>query len=238
MFDFSNRVVIVTGATGNLGQAVARAFQAAGARLALVDHAADRLQQVFADLAGSGNHFLAGSVDVTDADAVAAMVEETINRFDRIDVLVNAVGGFRGGTPLHETSLETWELMFNLNARSVFIASRAVIPHMLRQGAGKIVNVAARAGLQGGAKMAAYSASKSAVIRLTESLAAELKESGINVNCVLPGTIDTPQNRQAMPKADYNRWIKPEALADAILFLASDSARDIHGAALPVFGRS
>jgi len=238
MFDFSNRVVIVTGATGNLGQAVARAFQVTGARLALVDHAADRLQQIYSDIASSRDHFLAGSVDVTDADAVAAMVEETINRFDRIDVLVNAVGGFRGGTPLHETSLETWELMFNLNARSVFIASRAVIPHMLRQGAGKIVNVAARAGLQGGAKIAAYSASKSVVIRLTESLAAELKESGINVNCVLPGTIDTPQNRQAMPKADYNRWIKPEALADAILFLASDSARDIHGAALPVFGRS
>ncbi len=238
MFDFSNQVVIVTGATGNLGQAVARAFLVTGARLTLVDHAADRLQQIYSDIASSRDHFLAGSVDVTDVDAVAAMVEETINRFDRIDVLVNTIGGFRGGTPLHETSLETWDLMFNLNARSVFIASRAVIPHMLRQGSGKIVNVAARAGLQGSAKVAAYSASKSAVIRLTESLAAELKESGINVNCVLPGTIDTPQNRQAMPKADYNRWIKPEALADAILFLASDAARDVHGAALPVFGRS
>ncbi len=238
MFDFSDRVVIVTGASGNLGQAVARAFQAAGARLALTDHAADRLQQVYSDIAGSHGYFLAGSVDVADASAVAAMVEETISRFERIDVLVNTVGGFRGGMPLHETSPETWELMFNLNARSVFIASRAVIPHMLRQGSGRIINVAARAGLQGGAKMAAYSASKSAVIRLTESMAAELKEAGINVNCVLPGTIDTPQNRQAMPKADYNRWIKPEALADAILFLASDAARDVHGVALPVFGRS
>ena len=238
MFDFSNRVVIVTGATGNLGQAVARAFQAAGARLVLTGHAADGLQQVYSEIADSRDHFLAGSVDATDAGAVAAMVEETISRFERIDVLVNTVGGFRGGTPLHETSLETWDLMFNLNARSVFIASRAVIPHMLRQGAGKIVNVAARAGLQGGAKIAAYSASKSAVIRLTESMAAELKESGINVNCVLPGTIDTPQNRLAMPKADFARWVKPEALVDAILFLASDAARDIHGVALPVYGRS
>jgi len=238
MFDFSNRVVIVTGASGNLGQAVARAFQAAGARLALVDRAADRLQQIYPDLAGSGTHFLAGSVDVTDADAVAATVAETINRFERIDVLVNAVGGYHGGTPLHETSLETWDLMFNLNARSVFVASRAVIPHMMRQRSGKIINVAARAGLQGGAKMAVYSASKSAVVRLTEGMAAELKGSGINVNCLLPGTIDTPQNRQAMPDADYSRWVKPEAIADAILFLASDAARDVHGAALPVFGRS
>ena len=238
MFDFSNRVVIVTGASGNLGQAVARAFQAAGARLALVDRAADRLQQTYPDLAGSGTHFLAGSVDVTDADAVAATVAETINRFERIDVLVNAVGGYHGGTPLHETSLETWDLMFNLNARSVFVASRAVIPHMMRQRSGKIINVAARAGLQGGAKMAVYSASKSAVVRLTEGMAAELKGSGINVNCLLPGTIDTPQNRQAMPDADYSRWVKPEAIADAILFLASDAARDVHGAALPVFGRS
>ena len=238
MFDFSNRVVIVTGASGNLGQAVARAFQAAGARLALVDRAADRLQQIYPDLAGSGTHFLAGSVDVTDADAVAATVAETINRFERIDVLVNAVGGYHGGTPLHETSLEIWDLMFNLNARSVFVASRAVIPHMMRQRSGKIINVAARAGLQGGAKMAVYSASKSAVVRLTEGMAAELKGSGINVNCLLPGTIDTPQNRQAMPDADYSRWVKPEAIADAILFLASDAARDVHGAALPVFGRS
>jgi NAD(P)-dependent dehydrogenase (short-subunit alcohol dehydrogenase family) len=238
MFDFSDRVVIVTGAVGDLGQAVTRAFQAAGARLALTDHAADRLQQVYSDIAGSRDCFLAGSVDVTDAGAVAAMVEETIGRFERIDVLVNTVGGFRGGMLLHETPLETWDLMFNLNARSVFIASRVVIPHMLRQGSGKIINVAARAGWQGSAKMAAYSASKSAVIRMTESMAAELKGSGINVNCVLPGTIDTPQNRQAMPKADYTRWIKPETLADAILFLASDAARDVHGAALPVFGRS
>jgi NAD(P)-dependent dehydrogenase (short-subunit alcohol dehydrogenase family) len=166
------------------------------------------------------------------------MVVETIKRLGRIDVLVNAVGGFRAGTPLHETSLETWDFMLNLNARSVFIASRTVIPHMLAQGSGKIVSVAARPGLRGNAKMAAYSVSKSAVIRLTESMAAELKGAGINVNCILPGTIDTPQNRQAMPNADPSRWVKPEALADVILFLASDAAREVHGAALPVYGRS
>ena len=236
MFDFSDRVVMVTGAAGNLGSAVAQAFQAAGAKLVLVDRAADRLPRLFPDLVDSPHHFLATSVDLTKADAVETMVDETVKRFGRIDVLVNTVGGFRAGTPVHETPFETWDFMLNLNARTLFIASRAVIPHMLQQESGSIVNVAARAALKGGAKMAAYSVSKSAVVRLTESMAAELKE-GINVNCVLPGTIDTPQNRKAMPNADYSRWVKPEAIADVILFLASDAARAVQGAAIPVYGK-
>jgi NAD(P)-dependent dehydrogenase (short-subunit alcohol dehydrogenase family) len=237
VFDLSDRVVIVTGAAGNLGSAVAQAFQATGAKLVLVDRAADRLSSLFPDLVDSPNHFLATSVDLTNADAVETMVAETVKRFGRVDVLVNTVGGFRAGTSVHETPLETWDFMLNLNARTVFIASRAVIPHMLQQGSGRIVNVAARAALKGGAKMAAYSVSKSAVIRLTESMAAELKKEGINVNCVLPGTIDTPQNREAMPNADRSRWVKPEAIADVILFLASDAARVVQGAAIPVYGK-
>ena len=237
MFDFSDRVVMVTGAAGNLGSAVARAFQAAGAKLVLVDRAADRLQRLFPDLVDSPNYFLATSVDMADADAVEAMVDEAVKRFGRVDVLVNTVGGFRAGTPVHETSFETWDFLLNLNARTVFTASRAIIPHMLREGSGKIVNVAARAALKGGARMAAYSLSKSAVVRLTESMAAELKKDGINVNCVLPGTIDTPQNRKAMPKADHSRWVKPKAIADVILFLASDAARAVQGAAIPVYGK-
>lgn len=237
MFDFSDRVVIVTGAAGNLGNAVARAFQAAGAQLVLVDRAADRLPRLFPDLVDSPHHFLATSVDLTNADAVEATVDETVKRFGRVDVLVNTAGGYRAGTPVHETPFETWDFMLNLNARTVLIASRAVIPHMLRQGRGSIVNVAARAALKGDAKMAAYSVSKSAVVRLTESMAAELKNDGINVNCVLPSTIDTPQNRQAMPKANYSRWVEPEAIADVILFLASDAARAVQGAAIPVYGK-
>jgi NAD(P)-dependent dehydrogenase (short-subunit alcohol dehydrogenase family) len=125
-----------------------------------------------------------------------------------------------------------------MNGRSVFIACQKVIPDMLNQGSGKIVNLAARPGLEGQAGMAAYSASKSAVIRLTESMAAELKDQGINVNCVIPGTIDTPQNRETIPEADYSTWVTPESLADVILFLSSEAARDVHGAALPVYGRS
>jgi NAD(P)-dependent dehydrogenase (short-subunit alcohol dehydrogenase family) len=236
VFDFTDRVVMVTGAAGNLGTAVARAFQASGARLVLVDRAPDRLPQIFPELANSPDHFLATSVNLTDAEAVAAMVAEALQRLGRIDVLVNVAGGYRGGTPVHETSLEAWDFLLDLNARTVFITSRAVIPTMLPQGSGKIVNVAARAALSGSANTAIYSVSKSAVVRLTESMAAELKKQGINVNCVLPGTIDTPQNRASMPKADTSRWVTPEALADVILFLASDAARAVHGAAVPVYG--
>ncbi len=236
MFDFTNHVVIVTGAAGNLGVAVAHAFHAAKARLVLVDRDPDRLPHLFPDLVGLPDHYLAAPVDLIDEAAVKAMVGETLSRFGRIDVLANVAGGYRGGTPVHETPLATWDLLLNLNARTAYIASSAVIPAMLRQGSGKIVNVAARAALQGAAKLGAYSASKGAVIRLTEAMAAELKNDGINVNCVLPSTIDTPDNRAAMPKADPSRWVKSEALADVILFLASDAARAVHGAAIPVYG--
>jgi NAD(P)-dependent dehydrogenase (short-subunit alcohol dehydrogenase family) len=126
--------------------------------------------------------------------------------------------------------------MMGLNARTAFIASRAVAPFMLGQGSGAIVSVGSRAAEKGGARAAAYSASKAAVVRLTESLSAELKAEGIRVNCILPGTIDTPQNREAMPKADTSKWVSLGALADATLFLASNAARGIHGAALPVYG--
>jgi NAD(P)-dependent dehydrogenase (short-subunit alcohol dehydrogenase family) len=234
VFDFSDRVVVVTGAAGNLGSAVVRAFESAGANLTLVDRADGRLQRLFPDMADSASYYFANSVDLTDADAVQSMVDGTIKHFGRIDVLVNTAGGYRAGTPVHETPLETWDFMLNLNARSVFLSSRAVIPHMLRQGSGKIISVAARAAERGRANMAAYSVSKSAVIRLTESMAAELRDMDINVNCLLPGTIDTPANRQAMPNADYSRWVKPEILAEVILFLASASARTLNGVSIPV----
>lgn len=234
MFEFSDKVVLVTGAAGNLGVAVAQAFQLAGAKLTLVDRAADRLPRLFPAMVYSPEHHLAVSVDLTDPDAVKGVVEETVQCFGRIDVLANVAGGFRSGKPVHETSFATWDLMLNLNARTVLITSQAVVPHMLAQGSGKIINVAARAALKGGARMGAYSVSKSAVMRLTESMSAELKKSGINVNCVLPSTIDTPQNREAMPNADHSSWIQPEAIADVILFLASSAADAIHGTAIPV----
>ena len=238
MFDFSNHVVLVAGASGNLGQAVARAFSAAGANLVLLDRAPDRLPQLFPELVGSPGHLLLGSVDAADAESVESGVQSGLERFGRIDVLANAVGGYRAGLPVHETALDTWDFMLNLNARTAFVLSRAVVPHMLAQGSGKIVHVAARAALAGARKAAAYSASKAATVRLVESLAAELRRENINVNCVLPGVIDTPQNRQAMPKADHSRWVVPEAIANVILFLASDGAWPVNGAAVPVYGQS
>jgi NAD(P)-dependent dehydrogenase (short-subunit alcohol dehydrogenase family) len=238
MVDFSDRVVLVSGASGNLGRAVVQAFHTAGAHLVLPDRAPDRIQKLFPEVSDPAEHLLVGSVDASDSDAVGRAVDSALARFGRIDVLANTVGGYRAGTPVHETPLETWDFMLKLNLRTAVVLSRAVVPHMLSQGSGRIVHVAARQALKGGAKAAAYSASKSALMRLVEAMGAELRHKGINVNCVLPGTIDTPQNREAMPDADHARWVAPEAIADVILFLASDAARAINGAAIPVYGRS
>lgn len=238
MKQLNDQVVLVTGASGNLGHAVARAFLAAGARLALADRAADRLPAQFPDLAASDRHMLCGGVDVTDPDSVQRAVESIVARYGRLDVLANSVGGYKAGAPTHETALETWDLMMNLNARSAFILSRAVLPQMLSQGSGRIVHTAARAALAGTANHSAYNASKSVVVRLVESMAAEYKHQGITANCVLPGTIDTPQNRAEMPNADWSKWVPPAAIAGAFVFLASDAAAHITGAALPVYGRS
>ncbi len=232
-FDFAGKAVLITGAAGNLGAALAEAFHAAGAALILAERNLDRLQEI----AGSWPNTLLLPVDLLDEASVQQMAAQAVAHHGRIDVLANIAGGFTMGPPLHETELKTWEFMLNLNARSVFLVCRAIIPHMLAQESGKIINVAARAGLSGGARMAPYSVSKSAVIRLTESMAAELKGHNLNVNCVLPGTIDTPQNRAEMPNADWSRWVTPEAIARVILFLAADDAAAIQGAAVPVYGR-
>lgn len=236
MQNLKDRVALITGAAGNLGQATAKTLQRAGARTVLVDHARDRLKKLYPVLVDAPDHMLAGGVDLTDAAAVENLIAETLDRFERIDVLVNTVGTYRGGKPVHEESLETWELLFDANVRTAVMTARAVVPVMLKQGGGRIVNVGSRSALKGGAKNAAYSASKSAVVRLTESMAAELEAAGVSVNCVLPSTIDTPQNRQAMPGADFSTWVTPEAIAEVIAFLASDAARGITGAAIPVYG--
>jgi len=232
-----NQVVIITGAVGNLGVATARAFQNVGARTVLVDRSPNRAREVFKDIADSTDHWLATGVDLTDSASLDKLIEQTLSRFGRIDALVNTVGGYRGGKPVHEADLTDWDFLFNVNVRTTLLCCRAVIPQMLRQKQGKIINVASRDGLNGTAGYAAYSASKSSVLRLTESLAQELKLSDINVNCIMPGTIDTPQNRSAVPDGDYRKWVEPAAIADVILFLASDAARCINGAAVPVYGK-
>jgi NAD(P)-dependent dehydrogenase (short-subunit alcohol dehydrogenase family) len=237
MNSLNNLVVVITGAAGNLGAATTREFQRAGAKTVLVDHAPDRLREMFKDIAGSKDHLLADGVDLSDPASVGRLVEQTLAKFGRVDALVNTVGGYRGGKPVHETDLADWDFLFNINVRTTLLCCRAVIPQMLKQQRGRIINVGSREGLVGNAGYAAYSATKSAVLRLTESLAAELKGANINVNCVMPATIDTPQNRAAVPNGDFSKWVEPAAIAEVIAFLASDSARAIQGAALPVYGK-
>lgn len=231
------RVVVITGASGNLGHATARAFQATGDHTVLIDRSGDRLRELFAEVADSPDHLLLGGVDLSAESSLDAMVAQTMAKFGRIDALVHTVGAWRGGKPVHKEDLATWDFLFNVNLRTTLLCCRAVIPTMLTQGRGSIVAVSSRDGLAGSGGYAAYSASKSAVLRLVESLADELKTSNINVNCIMPGTIDTPQNRAASPEADFTKWVEPAAIADVIQFLSSDAARTINGAALPVFGK-
>jgi NAD(P)-dependent dehydrogenase (short-subunit alcohol dehydrogenase family) len=228
---------MITGAAGNLGSAVAQAFAAQGASLALLDREPERLQQLLAQL-GSAVTGAGFATDLLEQTSVDASVTAILQRFGRIDVLANIAGGFTMGPRLHETSDRDWDLMMNLNARSILHTCRAVLPQMLQGGTGRVINVAARAAREGKAKMGPYCASKAAVITLTETLAAEHKLDGINVNCILPGTIDTPQNRRDMPDADHSRWVPPAALADVVLFLAADASRAVTGAAIPVYGQS
>lgn len=233
----SGKVVIITGSVGNLGLATALALQEVGAKTVLVDRSNERLRENYGNIANAPDHLLAGGVDLANPESLGQVVKSALDRFGSIDALVNTVGGWRGGKAAHETDLADWDFLFGINLRTTLLCCRAVIPQMLRQGHGRIVNVASRDALVGSAGYSAYSASKSAVLRLTESMAAELKNSNINVNCIMPGTIDTPQNRKATPNGDFSKWVEPAAIADVILFLISDAARAINGAAVPLFGR-
>lgn len=237
MFDFTDQVVIVTGANGDLGQVTAEAFAKAGARLGLLGRSLERLKEAFPQFKDSTQHLFLVA-DLTQAAATQAAIDRAVEQFGRIDVLVNTAGGFRAGKKVHETGADLWDFMLDLNARSVLHASQAVIPQMIEQQQGKIITIGTRSAFDGPAGQGAYSASKAAVLRLTESMSAELKKEGINVNSVVPGTIDTPSNRKAMPKADTSKWVPAEDLASVILFLASDAAKAIHGAAVPVYGLS
>ncbi|MDW8106062.1 MAG: SDR family NAD(P)-dependent oxidoreductase [Armatimonadota bacterium] len=237
-FDFTGKVVLITGATGALGRVVARQFHQAGATLALCARDESLLSQLFADLALDPQHLLIGGVDLRlpeDCDRLARAIDE---RFGKLHALVNTVGGFTAGPPVHETPVEAWEQMLEMNLRTAFLVSRAIVPLLLQAGGGAIVHISGRAGLVGFAGGAGYCVAKAGVIRLTEVLAAELKEHGVNVNCILPGTIDTPANRAARPDADFERWVPPEAIGEVIMFLCSPAARAIHGAAIPVYGLS
>jgi NAD(P)-dependent dehydrogenase (short-subunit alcohol dehydrogenase family) len=236
MAAFDGKVVMVTGATGNLGQVVARQFAAQGAKLVLVARSADDLKALADEL---NVETMTEAADLGDPSSVDALVGRVEQRFGGIDVLAHTVGGYAAGKPVHETSIDVLEKVINLNVRPVFVTCGRVAKSMVDRGqGGKIVVVLARSALKGSAKNGAYTASKAAAQRLVESMALELRDLNINVNAVLPSTIDTPQNRTEMPNADPAKWVTADDLADVILFLASEQADKIHGASLEVYGRS
>jgi NAD(P)-dependent dehydrogenase (short-subunit alcohol dehydrogenase family) len=235
---FFDKVALVAGGTGGLGRAVSLAFLAEGARVVVTY----RNQDEFASLqsvAGTDASRLEGHrVDVTDEAAVTQLIAEILSKHGHLDAMVNTVGGYAGGIKLWELETRTFDQMLSLNLRAGYALARAAAIPMLKQKHGAIVNVAAKAAFDHGAGASAYAASKAAALAMIDSLAADVKGTGVRVNSILPSIIDTEPNRKAMPGADFAAWPKPEDIARVILFLCSDDARVIHGAAIPVYGDS
>ena len=235
---FDGKVVLVAGGTGGLGRAVTLAFLEEGAKVIATYRKQEELDTLKIR-AGVNTAQLDGvAVDVTEEAAVRQLIEKIVGKYRRLDAMVNTVGGYAGGTKLWELETKVFDQMLALNLRSGYALSRAAVRAMLKEGHGAIVNVAAKAAVDHAGGAAAYAASKSAAVALLDSLAADLKGSGVRANTVLPSIIDTEANRKAMPKADFAKWPKPEEIARVILFLCSDDARVIHGAAIPVYGDS
>jgi NAD(P)-dependent dehydrogenase (short-subunit alcohol dehydrogenase family) len=236
MCDVRGRVVAITGASGNLGASIAKLFASHGVKLVLLDRSEAHVREVLGELAASPNARVF-AVDVTDEDATRAALEKAKSELGGLDALVATVGGFKGGTPAADAPWADWESMLHLNLKSVVACARAALPTFLAQKSGAIVNVASVAALGASPGSAAYGASKSAVVHFTKTLADEVKASGVRVNAVLPGTMDTPQNRSWMSQADLDKAVELTAVAEAILFLASNAARGVTGVALPVTGK-
>ena len=235
---FSGRIVLVAGGTGGLGRAVSLGFLEQDCRVA-VTYRRQEEWDALKSATGADRQQLEGhNLDVTDETAVAGLIENLVGKHGRLDALINTVGGYAGGARLWELDTRVFDQMFALNLRSGFVLSRAAVPVMLKQGYGSIVNVASKAAFDHASGAAAYAASKAAAIAMMDSLAADLKGTGVRVNSIVPSIIDTEANRKAMPKSDFTKWPKPEDIARVVLFLCGDDAKVVHGAALPVYGDS
>jgi len=235
---FSGQVTLIAGGTGGLGRAVSLALLQQGAKVAITYRKSDEFSALQA-AAGANSSRLDGYVtDVTDEAAVSQLIEKNLSKHGRLDALVNTVGGFTGGQKFWEADSKSLDQMLNLNLRSGWILARAVVRPMLKAARGAIVNIASRAAVDHSPALAAYSASKAAAVAMIDSLAADLKGTGVRANSVLPSIIDTEANRKAMPKADFSKWPKPEDIAKMVLFLCSEDAKLINGAAIPVYGES
>lgn len=227
------KVVAITGGFGALGRVVAKAALAKGAQVAVIDQAPSAPADLRNELGATA--LVLGAVDLSNFDVARDVAGQIKTQFGRIDALVNIAGTFRFET-LDDGKPETWDLLFKVNLKTAVNASKAMLPHLLASGGGRIVNVGANAALKAGNGMGAYAASKAGVHRFTESLADELKAKNVTVNAVLPSIIDTPANRKDMPDADFSKWVAPGDLAAVILFLASDEAKAVTGALIPVTG--
>ncbi len=235
---FSGKLVLIAGGTGGLGRAVSLAFLEQGAKL-VVTYQEQKEFDGLKRSAGTSAALLQGHrVDVTDEAAVDQLVQRVLAEYGRLDVVVNTVGGYAGGVKLWDLDAKIFERMLALNLRSGYAISRAVVPAMLKQKSGAIINIASKAAIDHAGGAAAYVASKAAAVAMMDSLAADLKGTGVRVNSILPSIIDTEANRKAMPNADFALWPKPEDIARVILFLCSDDAKVVHGAAVPVYGDS
>ncbi len=232
---FRDRVVLVAGGTGGLGRAVTEAFLREGAHVAVTYRNKEEFDALAAE-AGARASLEGFALDAIDETMVRMYVSQLVTQRGRLDVLVNAVGGYAGGTPLWETEADVLERLLALNLRVGYVLCRAVTPVMLEARRGAIVNVASRAAFDHGAGAAAYAATKAAGVALIDSLAADLKGTGVRANSVAPGIIDTAANRKAMPDADFAQWPKAEEIAEVVLWLASDGAKLVNGATVPVYG--
>ncbi len=224
------KVVLVTGANGGLGVYVTQAFLDAGAT---VMGTSRKIQQ--SDFNSPG--FTAVPAEISTPDGARVLADQVVARFGRIDVLAHTVGGFAGGQSIAETDDATFQRMFDLNLNSAFYLLRAVLPAMRKTGNGRIVAIGSRAALEPGAGVGAYSASKAALVSLIRTVAAENKDVGITANVILPGTMDTPANRKAMPTADVSKWVQPANVASLVVWLAADAGKDVNGAVIPVYGK-
>ena len=232
-----NKIAIVTGGTGALGKAITIAFLEEGAKVVCTYIVDKEKKECLSLTKKHRDKIVFIRADVTKVKDVLNRIADTTRKFKRVDILVNVVGGF-AFSYIKDTDEKTWDLMMNLNLKSAFLCSKYVLPRMIEQNYGRIVNISSRPALKGSAGVGAYSASKAGVLNLTETIADEMKDYEINMNAVLSSTIDTPANRRDMPEADFSKWVKPEEIARVIVFLSSDSSKPINGAGIPVYGKA
>lgn len=237
MKELVDKVAIVTGGTGNLGSAVVASFLENGVKVFCTYVERDQLAYSIPIKKKYGDDLIFAKADVTKEKDMQKVVDRAIKKYGRVDILINIVGGF-AMAKVTDTDLKLWNQMMDMNLTSVFVSSKAVLPKMIKQKKGRIINIGARPALKGAANMSAYGASKAGVLNLTQSMAEELKEYKINVNAIIPGTIDTSRNRKDMPKADFSKWVKASEIAEVISFLCSDKADKISGAIVPVYGQA